>query len=117
MIWLTNAAAWLRERSLWVVFGLVAIVSVLSYLLQLERTNRKAAEALAKWERAIGESQVRRRVRDEAAQLRRDMKRAKSMRERWLAYRAADDRRREIYAAGDDLGRLFDRTFRPGRRP
>jgi signal transduction histidine kinase len=112
---LTNAAAWLRERWLWVVFGLIAAVATLAWAWRRERTNRLAAEALAKWERLIAESAARRRVRVTAAEAKRDLRRTVTLRERMLALQRADDRRREIYAAGDDLGELFDRVYRAGR--
>lgn len=112
---LTNAAAWLRERWLWVAFGLIAAVATLAWAWRRERTNRLAAEALAKWERLIAESAARRHVRKEAAEARRELDRAQTMRERILALERADDRRNAIYSAGDDLGDLFDRTFKAGR--
>ena len=113
---LANAAAWLRERSLWVVLALVAAVGVLSFALRSERINRRAAEAMAKWEREISDSNARRRVRVEAAQARREVDRASTLRDKVMAANRADERRKAIYSAGDDLGKLFDRTFRAGRR-
>jgi hypothetical protein len=111
-----NVGAWIRERFLWVVVALLFIVAGLSWALRREHLNRMAAEALAKWERAVNDSAARRRVRVEAAEARRDVLRASSLRERVLALQRADDRRDAIYSAGGELGLLFDRTFKAGRR-
>ncbi len=109
--WFKVAGAWLKEKSLWLVLGLVLLLALLAAVLHNERAKRAAAEARAGLERAISDAAAARRIAVARARARADDARAAADAKKAAADKVIDEqaKRTDVALSQDDPESEFNR--------